>query len=85
MGGEEFAVILPETEISDARYVTERFRKIVEEESAELTGGKRPITISIGVTERRGQTQEIDDLLREADEAMYRAKNDGRNRVVLYS
>jgi diguanylate cyclase (GGDEF)-like protein len=81
MGGEEFAVLLPETESSNALVVAERIRKAVE---AEPVGRTVPlsVTVSIGVAvAAAGSTESPESLLARADAALYRAKGAGRNRV----
>ncbi len=89
-GGEEFVVILPETEANAARDVAERIRKTVETQEFRINAKGDTIhkTISIGLAtfmENPGNrtTGEVaTDLLKQADEALYRAKNGGRNQVV---
>ena len=75
-GGEEFVALLPETALSEAHVVAERIRAGIE------SGGQQPgCTVSIGIaTTAPGETN-IDTLLTRADEALYRAKAAGRNRV----
>ena len=77
-GGEEFAVLLPETGIDQALGVAERMCQAIAQ--AELLPG-RPVTVSAGVTEFRG-TDDGDALLRRTDAALYEAKRAGRNRAV---
>jgi diguanylate cyclase (GGDEF)-like protein/PAS domain S-box-containing protein len=78
-GGEEFVVLFVETGLHEAQRVAERLRMRVSEP---VTGREGvPVTISAGVVERRpGET--VDTMLTMADEALYQAKRDGRNRVV---
>jgi diguanylate cyclase (GGDEF)-like protein len=80
-GGEEFVVLLAETELGSAVDVAERVRQMVE--STNLATGRGParVTVSIGVTARGPKTTSLDGLIRRADEAMYAAKQAGRNRV----
>jgi two-component system, cell cycle response regulator len=83
-GGEEFVVIMPETEPASAFRVAERIRQSVERDPFIVEGGKTaiPITTSIGMAGfERGHTT-VDAMLKKADEALYRAKRDGRNRIV---
>src|SRR6202035_1501642 len=84
IGGEEFVVVMPETPIGAAATVAERLRNSVAGEPflIHTVGERRPITISAGVAvARMGDT--VDSLLRRADDALYQAKNSGRNRVVV--
>lgn len=82
IGGEEFAVLLPHTGKTHAVLVSERIRKAVE--SVPMGRTKQiPVTVSIGVAQFRGtSTDDGADFLQEADEALYQAKQGGRNRVV---
>ncbi|WP_420264976.1 diguanylate cyclase [Candidatus Magnetominusculus dajiuhuensis] len=83
-GGEEFCCILPETTISSAMMVAERIRKNVESQenrfNATMTSAK--VTISLGVSELCEITDTHEMLLKKADDALYKAKREGRNRVV---
>lgn len=83
IGGEEFALLLPETALPEAMDVAERLRQTVEKKSIPVSGGP-PVsfTVSIGVTEMTDPSQGIDDLLKRADQALYSAKSSGRNRVA---
>lgn len=85
LGGEEFAAVLPRTSLDDARQVAERLRARVAEESFEAPNGRRlGVTVSLGlvyVTDAAGAS--LETLLARADEALYRAKADGRDRVVV--
>lgn len=82
IGGEEFAIMLPETSILDALDVTERIRKMIVAARVELAGHEIHFTASIGVSECSAKERTIERLLETADVAMYDAKADGRNRVV---
>ena len=83
-GGEEFIVMLPETDFSSALQVAERIREAVELKSADELRGIAPhgVTASVGVVSypRDGETR--DDLLKRVDELLYRAKERGKNRVL---
>lgn len=82
-GGEEFAVILPQTDMVGARVVAERFREAVAASCLLVEGGKVPMTVSLGVaTHPGGQINSVERLIKSADDALYAAKNAGRNRVV---
>jgi two-component system cell cycle response regulator len=82
-GGEEFVVVLPETDLANAVGVAERLRRSIEKAPFALSGpaGEIAVTCSIGLAASR-PADSIDSLLKRADEALYRAKRDGRNRVV---
>jgi diguanylate cyclase (GGDEF)-like protein/PAS domain S-box-containing protein len=81
LGGEEFAVILPETNLAAGLEVAERLRAHVAASPIETVGHRLLCTASIGVAQLHAQDITIDDLLRRADEALYAAKDKGRNRV----
>lgn len=85
-GGEEFAMLLPNTAGENAYHVAERVRKTLQ--GTRYTGLGLPadvnITISIGVATCPRDATSLDELLRLADEALYQAKREGRDRVVLY-
>jgi two-component system cell cycle response regulator len=83
LGGEEFVVVMPETALDAAVHVADRLRCSVADEPflIHTVGERKPITISAGVaTARSGDT--VDTLLQRADDALYQAKNTGRNKVV---
>lgn len=82
-GGEEFSIILPETDLDGARIVAERVRKTVEELRIPHQGKEIRLTISAGVSSLSctGCSSPV-DLIKEADSALYRAKEGGRNRVA---
>lgn len=77
-GGEEFVILLPQTNAVDATHIAERMRERIEE-SVKIDG--KSITASFGVIEVE-DGQSIDTLIKLADEALYEAKESGRNRVV---
>jgi diguanylate cyclase (GGDEF)-like protein len=80
LGGEEFAIILPETDCGGAVAIAERLRVMVESAAGE--GESAPFTISIGVAAHDGEESDLEGLLSRADTALYRAKDGGRNRVM---
>ena len=90
LGGEEFVVIMPDTDGSQAMAVAERLRRRIAEEPFAVSApvGKIDVTISIGVAvadwtlDADGKPESGDALLRRADTALYQAKRSGRNRVV---
>ena len=83
MGGEEFVVMLPETTIEAARGVAERIREMVHVSSLAIGDDKLTLTISIGVAEATIRNSGIESVLREADQALYQAKENGRNQVCV--
>ncbi len=80
-GGEEFAIILPETGLSGAYKLAQRIRKEVEEANIEGLG----VTVSVGVGSFKNYLKEPNQLIKGVDEALYRAKENGRNRVEVAS
>ncbi|MBV9521914.1 MAG: diguanylate cyclase, partial [Alphaproteobacteria bacterium] len=82
-GGEEFLVLMPETNLQAALVVAERLRLAIAEAPFILSelGKELPVTVSIGVATTLEHGDSPTDLLRRADEALYAAKNGGRNRV----
>ena len=83
-GGEEFVVVMPDTDVAYAATVSERLRKSIETTPIEISRapGKLNITISIGIAKSEGEGDTAEALLHRADQALYRAKRTGRNRVV---
>jgi len=83
-GGEEFVIVMPETDLHVAGMVAERLRRsIAGEPFAVNKGSKRiEVTISIGLSTLELKGESVADVLKRADTALYRAKHDGRNRVV---
>ena len=78
-GGEEFAVILPDADSEGAYKFAERFRVAIES----ANWPRRNLTVSVGVATRTPQTEDAGFLLDRADNALYRAKRNGRNRVEI--
>jgi two-component system cell cycle response regulator len=83
-GGEEFVVVMPDTDLSVATMVAERIRRKIAGDPFPVQRGQRSIevTISIGIAARTSPNEDATAILKRADEALYRAKRDGRNRVV---
>jgi len=81
-GGEEFAVVLPHTGLDGARQVAERIRRGCDGARLPLPAGPLTVTVSIGVATLKPGMRRPEDLIGQADEALYRAKAEGRNRVV---
>jgi diguanylate cyclase (GGDEF)-like protein len=87
LGGEEFAVVLPQTDLAGAWVVAERLRKMVEQYPLHLSDHVRPITVSIGVSGLqalpRRESVTVESLLAHADRYLYKSKDNGRNRVTV--
>ena len=83
IGGEEFAVILPETDAKDGCKQAERMRQVSEQLKVESGGTAGKVSISAGVSELIDMDVSIEDVMRRADAALYEAKSEGRNRVAV--
>jgi len=83
LGGEEFAVLLPETAQDGAVNLAERMRKHVEIEPARSEKGQIAYTVSLGLTSIAAQDGNPDAVLARADEALYQAKSNGRNQLAI--
>lgn len=83
-GGEEFVIVMPETDMAVAAMVAERLRRRIAADPFVIQqgAGSVPVTISIGIAALRGRDDSAAALIKRADQALYRAKRDGRNRVV---
>jgi len=83
-GGEEFVIVMPETDIGVATMVAERLRRRIASEPFAIQNGARnlDVTISIGIAALAADGDNAAAMLKRADQALYRAKRDGRNRVV---
>ncbi len=81
-GGEEFLLVMPETDRAFAATVAERLRCDVEKVPFETRSPTLPITVSIGLAEWQGPSDTAEALIKRADQALYAAKRAGRNRVV---
>jgi diguanylate cyclase (GGDEF)-like protein len=82
LGGEEFGLLLPETNLEQARVVAERIQKTWENSPVNMDGVPIRSTVSIGVAEAGEEDKSFEDLMRRADLMMYKAKERGKNRVV---
>ncbi|WP_016952888.1 diguanylate cyclase [Anabaena sp. PCC 7108] len=81
-GGEEFVVLLPETDIHGAIIVAERIRENINNQYIFVGEKKVSITVSIGIASYNSTDKTIDTIIQRADKALYQAKNQGRNRVI---
>ena len=83
-GGDEFCLLLPQAHVEEARRTAERIRKGIEALSSTVPGIR--VTASVGIaTYPNDFDGDLDELVRRADQALYRAKREGRDRVVVYS
>jgi len=84
-GGEEFAVILPETTIEDAKVIAERLRSEIESMDITYGGNSIFISLSFGIADLTdNKPADIDELISRADKALYQAKEQGRNRCIVF-
>jgi diguanylate cyclase (GGDEF)-like protein len=81
-GGEEFVIFMSDAKRESAILLAERIRKNIEQSGCDYGGIHIKITTSLGVAESDGDST-LDELLKRADEALYMAKNSGRNRVCV--
>lgn len=81
-GGEEFLLLIPSATVESAMAVAEKVRRAVAEPTFATSAGNLAVTLSLGVALHR-QTESIDEVISRADKALYRAKQEGRNRAVL--
>jgi diguanylate cyclase (GGDEF)-like protein len=85
IGGEEFVILFPNTGLGTAFAVAEKIRTFFESSMVDYDGKMLSITISMGISSLGSGNEHIDDLLRQADEACYAAKDGGRNRTILWN
>jgi diguanylate cyclase (GGDEF)-like protein len=84
-GGEEFALLLPETNRQDARIAGERLRNLIEKTPVTVDGHEILLTVSVGVADNTSfHPDRFDQILIWADRALYDAKETGRNKVIVY-
>jgi two-component system, cell cycle response regulator len=83
VGGEEFMIALPEADVAAACKVAERLRRVVHDGPFDAGADLKPLslTVSIGVASLKGSDDTLEHMLKRADDALYRAKREGRNRV----
>src|SRR5690606_9228509 len=89
IGGEEFTIYLPHTSMEAAVVMADRIRQVVLHERFVSRKGEVPVTVSIGVSSASADDQQrenphayLDELMERADIALYKAKAEGRNRIV---
>lgn len=80
-GGEEFLMVLANTDLSEARKIAERLREMTEHHAFQVCSERLSVTISIGIAEVEPEKESINETIQRADKALYRAKREGRNRV----
>ncbi|WP_376710226.1 GGDEF domain-containing protein [Pseudochrobactrum lubricantis] len=85
IGGEEFAVLLPDTTMNEAYEFAERVRKTAENDAFEHSDGIVRLTISAGVCQAATDVTSFSDMTQKADISLYIAKNNGRNRVEIFA
>jgi len=82
-GGEEFTVVLPDTDLASARVVAERLRRTIADGPISTTSGAIDVTVTLGVAQLHDSMLTHEVLLDTADQALYRGKESGRNKVVV--
>ena len=85
IGGEEFAIILPETDSNQAKIPLERFRKTIETLELEFHNQKIHVTVSVGACELDKDTKTKEQFFENTDKALYCAKNSGRNKIEFFN
>ncbi len=83
-GGEEFMLLLTETNVEDAASLAEKIRNLVQRQQFAADGQQIGVTVSIGIAGGQGKTLRVDALVRDADAAMYSAKALGRNQTYVF-
>lgn len=84
LGGEEFGILLPNTDSDQAIILADRLRQIIEENPLKIKEQLFPLTVSIGLSSFASDISNLDELLKRADLALYQAKEKGRNCVVKF-
>lgn len=84
VGGEEFTVLMPETDPQGGLLLAERFRNAIREQEFTHEEKGFSVTLSLGICTYPDQARDAQDLFQRADQALYHAKNSGRDRTVLY-
>jgi two-component system cell cycle response regulator len=87
IGGEEFVIVLPNTDAAVAAKIAERIRRLIASKPFNVGAKSGPlnVTISIGLSIIEAASDTMDDILKRADEALYKAKREGRNRVIAHA
>jgi diguanylate cyclase (GGDEF)-like protein len=85
-GGEEFILFLPDTDSSDARVMSERIRQLISKQAIAYGQSSKFVTASVGIASRlQSGATDVERLIDFADQALYKSKEAGRNRVTVYS
>jgi diguanylate cyclase (GGDEF)-like protein len=84
-GGDEFIVLLPETNVRNAYIAAERVRKVIEKSSYPVKGVTIQMTTSIGIASFPDNGTQIEELINKADKALLKGKKDGKNRGLIYA
>lgn len=82
-GGEEFIILLPETDLGNGAILAEKLRDKIENAVFEYQDEKIPVTLSFGLSVYNKKGLKMDDVIKQADECLYEAKKSGRNKVVF--
>lgn len=83
-GGEEFCFLFPETDLNSATLLAERIRLAISKLEFDSDKKRFSITVSIGVSELLDSNDNVEKMLKRSDDSLYRAKENGRNRVVIW-
>lgn len=83
-GGEEFAIILPNTNLDEGQSLAERIRKAVEQSDFTYNNEHISLSISMGLSLYNRDSDSVEGFIRKADKALYRAKENGRNQVMTF-
>ena len=84
IGGEEFAMLVPDTDLSGASAIADRVRRVIADSPLVIDGAAIPVTVSIGFASLSNASESIDTLYEQADIALYRAKSAGRNTSIAF-
>ncbi len=84
-GGDEFAILLPETDERLAKEIAERIRSVVFESPIATDAGPVTVSVSMGIAQSNVETTELETLLNRADKALYQSKQDGRNKITVFT
>lgn len=84
-GGEEFLLLLPDTDLKGGQIIAEKIRKAVNKKAYAFNNYKFSLSLTFGVSSFNDPHEEIDKYLKQADDALYKGKETGKNRVILFS